>query len=66
MFGKPFGEYSCTLMVRNEAARDVRIYKLMTSVAMKPKIVDLEVRARARESASLSIPIKNVPCELVL
>lgn len=39
LFGKPFVEYSCTLMVKNELARDIRYYKLVTSVAMKPKIV---------------------------
>jgi hypothetical protein len=66
LFGKPFVDYSCTLMVRNEAARDVRLYKLTTSVAMKPKIVDLEVRAKARESSLFKLPIKIAPCELTL
>ena len=41
LFGKPFTEYTCTLMVKNEVLRDVRYYKLITSVAMKPKIVDM-------------------------
>jgi hypothetical protein len=53
-------------MVKNEAARDIRLYKLITSVAMKPKIVEIELRAKARENTSVKIPIKNAPCEVTL
>ena len=62
LFGKPFGEYSCTLMIKNEHAKDIRYYKIVTSVAMKPKIVDLEFRSKARESMCFKIPIKIAPC----
>jgi hypothetical protein len=62
-FGKPFNEYTCTMMVRNDISKDIRFYKLVTSVAMKPKIVPISVRARAQESATVKIPIKVAPCD---
>jgi hypothetical protein len=65
-FGKPFAEYSCTLMVRNDLMKDIRYYKLITCVAMKPKLVSIEVKIKARESTIVRIPIKCAPCELTL
>jgi hypothetical protein len=47
-FGKPFNEYTCTMMVRNDTLKDIRFYKIITSVAMKPKIVPISVRIRAQ------------------
>ena len=66
LFGKPFVEYSCTLMLKNELAKDIRFYKLVTSVAMKPKIIDINVKAKARETATIKIPIKIAPCEVTV
>lgn len=42
------------------------MFKLITSVAMKPKVVEVELRAKAREATSVKIPIKNAPCDAVL
>ena len=61
-FGKPFVEYSCTLLVKNDQLKDIRYYKLVTSVAMKPKIVDIEVKVKARETTFVKIPVKIAPC----
>jgi hypothetical protein len=36
------------MMVRNDILKDIRFYKLITSVAMKPKIVPISVRTRAQ------------------
>ena len=47
-------------------ARDIRFYKLVTSVAMKPKIIDINVKAKAREIATIKIPIKIAPCEVTV
>ena len=44
---------------------DVRYYKLVTSVAMKPKIVPISIKSKARQSITTKIPIKNVPCDLM-
>ena len=63
-FGKPFAEYSCTLMLKNDVLKDVRYYKLVTSVAMKPRIIPMMIRCRARENAIAKIPIKIAPCDL--
>lgn len=35
-------------MLRNDILKDIRLYKLVASVAMKPKIVPLSVRVRAQ------------------
>jgi|LakMenEpi03Aug12_release.lakeMendotaPanAssembly.Ray.scaffolds.fasta_scaffold1826824_1 hypothetical protein len=45
---------------------DIRYYKLITSVAMKPKIITIPVKCKARESLTTKIPIKNAPCDLII
>lgn len=45
---------------------DIRYYKLITSVAMKPKIVPITIKCKARQSVTTKIPIKNAPCGLIL
>ena len=62
-FGKPFNEYTCTMMIKNDILKDIRFYKLVTSVAMRPRIVPISVRTRAQETATVKIPIKVAPCD---
>ena len=45
---------------------DIRYYKLVTSVAMKPKIVSIPIKCKARQSITTKIPIKNAPCDLFI
>jgi len=54
------------MMFKNDLAKDVRYYRLIASVAMKPKIIPLQLRIKAREVATIKIPIKNAPCELTV
>lgn len=65
-FVKPYSEYSCILIYKNDIGRDVRYYKLKTSVSMSPQYVALQLTAKAREQASIKIPISNVPCDCIL
>jgi hypothetical protein len=51
------------MMIKNDVLKDVRFYKLTTSVAMKPKIIPLSIRTKAQEPITFKIPIKIAPCQ---
>lgn len=51
------------MMIKNDLLKDIRFYKLVTSVAMRPRIVPISVRTRAQEIATVKIPIKVAPCD---
>ena len=62
-FVKPYSDYNCTMMVKNDVLKDVRFYKISASVAMKPKIIPMSIRTRALEPITFKIPIKIAPCQ---
>lgn len=60
-FNKPYREYKSNLVVKNEDLADYRVYTIVTSVSIKPRVFQIKMQAKAREVAKTVISNKMNP-----